>query len=626
MPVAGAQTSAREHARPGRFTLSLLLFLAGIAGGFFLRVEPALRAGEVEFQGHAAFDERMLRAVAETGHLPEIDPLGLPPEGKPVRALVPPLAYQTSAAFDRLIDAIDTGDLDRSAILLTALCGALITLPVALAAWGLGLAPVAAATAALFAVLSPAHICATLGDRLGDTALGTLLTTGHVAALVLALAAGRGRRLIAASAVAAATLALAMSTQRDALVLVPLESLVVLGAFLVRRLRPPLLIAFAPSLATALATSLIVPHLITGPYLLSRSGALAFLTLGLLLLDAATALHAQRGPRAWIPRAALVAVILLTSLGLGRSPTFDNLLEELEAKLGMERPGDALRVLALPPSAMGKDDVACGSGAADLATTGVIAFVYAAGRRLTRRRSFPAPSTPSPTGLWLWHGGAAAFFLLTLISGRFAPLAAPLLALYPGLLLDSVIRSAGAVPRPALARTASALTVAVLILMAGDAWLEVHRSSATLEPDLEAALSWLRAEAHPGDVVLCDWMRGDVIQSMAGLPTPTDRMIALPEMRRRVAAHAAALYAGEGDTLLSLRRRYEARYLWVSKESQAANTAALGIRYADYFTEDGPTARGSQTMVGRLLSRPSDVPGLAPRFAAGPERIFEFVP
>ena len=96
------------------------------------------------------------------------------------------------------------------------------------------------------------------------------------------------------SACAAVALALALAVWRVSILALALEALFLLALFLTRGLRTHHLIAFAPSLAAGLAASLAIPYLLAGPFLLSRAGALVFLTLGLLLADAATALLALR--------------------------------------------------------------------------------------------------------------------------------------------------------------------------------------------------------------------------------------------------------------------------------------------------------------------------------------------
>jgi hypothetical protein len=619
---------ARPLERRSRLAPTLGVFLvltSCVLAGAILRLTPVRRAGGVEFDFDPAFHFRQVEAVVQSGGVPAVDPLGLPPAGKPVVALLPTLLYTAVGGWHHFLARIGlTHDLTVSALSFIALCGGLIAVPVYAGARGLGLSMVAAVIAAIFAVLCPAHVHRTVGHWLRYDALGTLLVTAHVAGLAAALGARKGRGLVVGSAVAALALAAAIASWRVALVLVALESLVGLGAFLIRRLRPPLIIAFAPSLALALATSLVVPYLLTGPFLLSRTGALAFLTLGLLLLDAATALHARRGRLAWIARASLVAAILATSVGLGRESAYDSLGGAIATKLGAER-HDIGAVLLATNAEMETPRPAHLFDADYFSAIGPFAILYALGRRFPRRRPLIAAPTAgrAGAGLALWHGATLVFFLLTLLFARHKVLAGPLLALYPGLVVDGVFRAR---PGRRLLRLAAAASVAAgLAWTAHDAVRLVRVLPARLAPELRAALAWLKAEARPGDVVLGDWGRGYVIQLAAGLPTVTDGLLELPEMRRRIGAFATALYAEEEGPLVALCHEHGARYLWVSAEKRGVNAAYAGLAASDYFHGGQPTARGWRTNYVRLLARPESFRGISPRFAAGPDRIFEIV-
>lgn len=577
---------------------------ACVVAGLLLRLEPARRAGVVEFDREAALHFRMVRALVETGSVPAVDPLGLPPDGMPVAALLPTLPYQAIAGWHRLLAALGLGgDLQHSAVSFTALFGSLIALPLYAAGRGVGLRPGFACLGAAFAALSPTHVARTAGHGLAPAAPVALLVTSHVAALAVALASGRGRGLAIGGAFAGAALAAAIAAWREAEVFVAVEALIVLGLFLMRALRPPLLIAFAPSLALALATSLVVPHLMTGPFLLSRTGALAFLTLGLLLLDAATALHARRGRRAWIARGSLVAAILAVSFGLGRASAHDRWTSAMAAKLGSEDAADA---------------------GAFLLSTAPLALVYALGRTLPRRQSFIAPpgTVATGAGLILWHGMAAAVAGLTFVFAYDPVLASSFLALYPALLADGAFKGPG-FPRRRVHIAIAFVLATSLAWTALDALRLARTLPARLDPDLRSALTWIAAHARPGDVVLGDWERGHVIQLMTGLPTVIDGRTELPEMRRRVEEFAQALLSEDDGQLLLLCRRHRARYLWVSAGRHRAYARAAGIRDDDDLAGGRPAARGPRTNEVRLLEWPHGFPGLVPRIWRGRERIFE---
>jgi hypothetical protein len=126
-------------------------------------------------------------------------------------------------------------------------------------------------------------------------------------------------------------------------------------------------------------------------------------------------------------------------------------------------------------------------------------------------------------------------------------------------------------------------------------------------------------------VVLGDWGRGYVIQLATGLPTVTDGLLELPEMRNRIATFAKTLYAEEEAPLLALCREHRAGYLWLNAEKVGVYAAYAGLDITDYFTGNQPTSRGKRTNYVRLLTNPVGFRGLAPRVAAGPDRILKVV-
>jgi hypothetical protein len=578
------------HARAG---LPVLLVLVAVAAGTWLRLEPARRAGRADPLGEAAFHGRMLHAEVEEGGVPAIDPLSLPPLGKPIRALLPTFLYDLVGSWHRALSRIRlSADPSVTAIGFTALCGGAIALPIFAAARLLGAGAGAAAIAAGFAVLSPAHLERTAGHVFGPDAPVALLLVTHMAALAGALAAGRGARLLLFAALAAATLILAMALGRMALVFVPIESLLVLGAFLIRRLRLPLLIALAPGLAAALAVSLVIPSLLTGPFLLGRAGALAFLTLGLLLLDAATALHAQRGRLALGLRIAIVAVILFVAAALGRAPAYDDLGAEILAKSGLFRVDRSIP--SVPILIPGDPRTAAASGSEILAALPALALalLYAAGR-LRKRPALTGSglrrplSEPNPARL-LWHGATLLFVVLTLLFSRHGVITAPLLAVYPALLLDDAARSKSS------RYIIGAGGVLLALVLSGIAGMkEIERQPTHVDPDVDATLVWLKTHARPGDVVAADWTRGDLIQARTGLATVSDGLTGLPEMRSRIAAFTGAMASGDERDPALFCRSWSARYLWVHRSTVGAT---------------------------------DERPGLRPCFRAGSQQLFELLP
>ena len=613
-----------------RWALEAVALVAIVTLGALLRFEPVRRTGgaeRVELDFDPAFHLRMAAAVREHGAVPEPDPLGFPPAGRPVAALLPTLLYDVLAAFDRLLDALGLErKLQASALLLTALLGGLIALPLWGAARGLGLGPAAALVAAAFAAVTPAHVHRTAAHWIRYDALGSLFLFAHAGLLAVALGARRGPGVVRASAGAALALALAVGAWRVSLLALALESLAVLALFLARALRLHHLLAFAPSLAAGLAVSLLVPYLLQGPFLLSRTGALVFLTLGLLLLDAATSLHALKGPQGHLVRVGLTAAILLVSVFLGAPATYDRLGDTLAWKLGGAR--DQVESALFTTNAELDTPLPQHLLAPDyFSALGPCALMFALGRYFPRRRPWvrdPAPGRES--GLRFWHLMTILLLALTGLFARNKVLAGPALALYPALLWHGLGASVAAGRRAGARRTLAA--VLVLGALAYTAWDALQLTAVLptrLEPDDRRALTWLRAEGRPGDVLLGDWGRGYAVELHAGLASATDGLLEVPGMPERIAAFGRALYAEDPGPLAELCRAVGARYLWVPGDKRRVHAAYAGLDYSSYFRGPRATERGTRTCYARLLAG-TPLPGIRPRLLAGSQVVCEVIP
>ncbi|MGD8395115.1 MAG: hypothetical protein PVF43_06540, partial [Candidatus Eiseniibacteriota bacterium] len=213
--------------------LALPLLAVVVALGIWIRWLPVTDPARVGFEHDRAFHLRMVEEVVRTGTVPARDPLGLPPEGKPVPRLLPTGLYHLMAAAHRLHAALDPRvGLVATVLLVNALAGALIAVPVFVAARGFGLGPGAALLAALAAAVCPAHVHRTAAHFLRYDALGTLLLVTHLAALALAPGARTRRGAWTAGTVAAAALLAALAIWRVALAVVALEALLGLALWL----------------------------------------------------------------------------------------------------------------------------------------------------------------------------------------------------------------------------------------------------------------------------------------------------------------------------------------------------------------------------------------------------------
>ncbi len=608
-----------------RSALTALAALAAIvAGGTLLRLEPVRRAGGVEFDFDPAFHIRMVAAVVESGHVPAIDPLGLAPQGKPITTVLPTFLYEAVAFWHRALARLGlTSGLPQSAVLFVALSGALIALPLYAAARGMGLGQGPALLAAAFAAFCPAHLHRTAGNWLRYDALGALLVIAHLAALGAVLSAAGARRRALLAGAAALLLGVSIAAWRVPLLLVALESLALLVIFAGGWLRGRHVVAVGPALAAALILALALPYLRAESFATSRTGILACLALVLALIATRTGLARRRGHRAFVWRAALVLLVLAASLVAGAPSAYDSVGGAVAQKLGLGALDDIGAVLLATNAEMETPRLRHLIDADYFSLLLPLALVYVLGRRFPRRTplvaALPAAHHPALIG---WHLATAAFVLLTLLFARNKVLAGPLLALYPALLVAGGFH-AGRGPRRL---AVLALALVGLFFTANDARRLAAVLPARRDPATAATLAWLRGAARPGDVLLGDWGPGYAVQLSTGMPTVTDGLLELAEMRRRIAAFATALYAEDEAELIALCRAHGARFIWVPAQKRQIHAAYAGRRFTDYFTGNRPTARGARTNYAKLVLQPAALESLSFRYRAGPHLIYEVAP
>ncbi len=613
----------------GMRALALIGLVAIVAGGTLLRLEPVRQAGGVEWDFDPAFHIRMTAAVEATGQVPAVDPLGLAPYGKPIPEFLPTLLYPAVAFWHRALRTLGLDlDLDMAAVLFIALSGAMIAVPLYIAARALGLGRGPALLAAAFAAVCPAHVHRTAGHWLRYDALGALLLTGHLAALAAALSASRPRTLNMASAAAALCLGTAVLAWRVPLILVALESIGLLVLLAADRLRRRHVIAILPSLILVMALSPLVPYLRAEPFALSRTGILALSAIVLALVFTRFGPEVRPQQRHLALRIALAAFAIMASIVAAAPSSYDSVGGAIAQKLGFGG-NDIGAVLLATNAEMDSPRPAHLVDADYFSALIPLLSLYVLGRRMPRRRPFIADSGTG-AGFRLWQAATAVFFILTLLFARNKVLAGPLLALYPALLVAGAWRAQGQGPRrhrrPIAAFAATAIAVGGLLWTANDARRLVAVLPARRAPETNAALHWLRDHARPGDIVLGDWGYGYAIQLVSGIPTVTDGLLEIPAMRRGIADFATALYAEDEATLLALCRAHRATYLWVPAEKRGINAAYAGRRFTDYWTGQQPTARGARTNYVRLIAHPQDLASFAPRFRAGPHLIYAVAP
>jgi asparagine N-glycosylation enzyme membrane subunit Stt3 len=566
-PAGGGARGAKPSTAPGPgaggWPIATALALA-FAIALALRLAPLASGPGGELVADSAFHMRMIEEVVAHGRVPSPDVLCEAPEGRATPALLPTGLYHAIATLHRALAPLDHRDARFHALLFTALAGALVVLPVFVAARALFARPGAAASAALLAALVPAHLHRTYAYWLRYDALGTLLAITHVALMLHALAAPGRRRAVASAALAALALLGAVACWRVALVLPFAELGFVLlwaawrGAS--REVREPVTILFA--LSAALFP--FVPWLSAQSFLLSGAWLAACATIAALWLPW---LAPARGR--WPARAALLALALAAGWGLARlfprteayAATFALVPARLAVAFGA-RP-ELSPIVALE---LGIQELAAlspfglmGPGALSWLAPWFVAapflLAWGAGGGMRRRLGALAVAPALFAALCL------AMTLLTLLFERNKVLLAPLVAIACGGLAARL----GDRARDRRA-THTVLAILFIVCAAITAFHAVTLATSrrpALAPGLGGALEFLRDRTPAGAIVMSPWEHGYEVQSYTGRATTMDGLIESAENQRRIVAFAGAAMARAPDALAALCDRQRAGWLLV---------------------------------------------------------------
>lgn len=594
------------------------MLVAIIAVGLLLRLTPWLRDPAIALRDDAAYHERLVMATIAAGHVPAVDALSEPPQGRRLAEHLPLGLYSASAAFHRVLAPIDRAPVRTHLIVFIALAGALIAIPVHLATRALGAGAGPALLAAAIAVCMPAHLHRTFGHWVRYDAPGTFLIAMHVAFALRALrwgtltgAAGGpardagvvGTRVVAVTrsvwldaALSAAFLIAAAAVWRVTLLFPLIEAAYVLLTVCARGAGRGMAVWFG-ALALAGTVAFLVMDPMRSQHFV-RSGAWV-LVAGAAIVAAISAMKPSARASIRVSMAALaiaLAVIVTTLMPAGPyDATADVLRLKVAQLLHLGDGGSPLAHLML--------DVI------ELFSVSPAAFVigpqqfFALGpwflaapfllRATGGGRGFAAALVSAP-GLLAFL--CIALSVLTLLFSRNKVLLAPWVAVVCGMIASKLFvppanaatplatgarrRKGGAPPREAQhapggdARFAlsTAFAISIVATLGTGAYLAWSRTSHA-DPALEATGAFLRERAPVTAIVGAPWWYGYDLQALSGRATFADGLLESRENQRRILAFYTAFLASDPSTLTAFCRAHHLTHLLIPPADEFTNIA-----------------------------------------------------
>lgn len=594
----------------------IAVLLAIVAVGLLLRLTPWLRDPAIALRDDAAYHERLVLATVAAGHVPAVDALSEPPQGRRLAEHLPLGLYSAAATFHRVLAPIDRLPVHTHLILFIALAGALIAIPVHLATRALGAAAGPALLAAAIAVCMPAHLHRTFGHWVRYDAPGTLLIAMHVAfalralrwdgraeassrvaGIVKAPRASEMRGLMIDAALSAAFLITAASVWRVTLLFPLLEAVFVLLAVCVSGAGRGLAVWFATVALTGTAAFAVMDPMRAQHFVISVAWVLVVGAASVAAISAAKP-HAPAWMRlAWVGAAFAIALIVMTVLPAG---PYDATAQVLRLKLArllhLADAGsplshlmlDVIELYSLSPAAL-----VIGPQQFFALGPWLVAAPFVL-RGVGGRRGVAATLASAP--------GLLAFLcvvlaVLTMLFSRNKVLLAPWVAVVCGMIAARLFvapptpatplatavarrgkgktRTREAQPtQPGNARFAlsTAFAISIIATMGTGAYLAWSRSSHA-DPALEATGAFLNEHAPANAIVGAPWWYGYDLQSHAARATLADGLLENRENQRRIIEFYTALLAPDPDTLTAFCRAHQVTHLLIPPADEFTNFA-----------------------------------------------------
>ena len=567
---------------------------AAVVLGLVLRLVPTLKDPGLDLLSDAAYHQRLVVATLAAGQLPARDPLCEAPEGRDPGRYLPPGLYLAAAALHRLLTALGSTHLRFNLMVLVALSGALVAVPVALIARVLFGETRGAVVAALVVVTLPAHLHRSLGYWVRYDALGTLLVVAHLACAARALGTDRATRH-ANAGLSALLMVAAATVWRVALIVPVLETCFVIVWVAARGATARVREWFA---TVVVAGTLLLPaieYLRVQRFIFSSAWLPAVVVAAALFVPHLD--RAGRRPVRSLILAAAVAVGVGVGAQLGAGGQYDAVADLVRAKVELGVFGRAW----IPPRTMllmgveelyGLTPLGLLVGPQQLFAVGP--WMLAAPFLLfsSARGAFQA-SAEGGAAMALMGFLTAAFVVMSLLFLRNEILLGPLAAVWCGGLwcVLSSPAAAGASrgrrkesgrgprarPRSTIAVRAQpavfGLYALSLLATAICGVLLVSSRHERMEPGLRAALDGLRVSTPPGAAVLSLWHFGYDIQAYAGCATVTDGLLESPGNQRAILESYAAFLERDSATLVRFLARHRVAYVLVPPPSELIKVA-----------------------------------------------------
>ena len=600
--------------------------------GVWLRWVPCSTDPEgVAFRFDRAYHLRMTMEVLKQDQVPPVDMLRYHPHGAHLDRQLPSGLYHITAWSHRLLELCTDVSPEHSVLMMCALFGALICVPVFRICIQMGGHPLAGLCAAFLAASLPAHLHRSSGYWFRYEGLGTTFLCCFLSSFLSARGAPTLFRRAVWALAAMFFACVSLWVWRAAAPFLALTSLWAAVATLRRPTATSTAFVGAGVNATVLLSTALPAPFSTPP--LSTIYWIVFGCSGLLctwilirkpteslrrlwclggcagLLGLGAVGHAGWNATSGSPGSMAAKRLISVLTGYEPTYTFVEAMYQRNEELQMAMPW----LWAAP-------------GYFSLSLVLVAAYVML--RFIVLRADLAHNVSASCESLlWLVAGAMA---VSTLVFDRSKILLAPFVAITAGLgagLMPAALAKPAWCQRWSLHQRFAAgacFTGAILCVTAFDGYhLMASRDTKTTVQE-QRALDWIREHTRPGEGVLSFWSLGYAIQTYTHRPTVMDGMLEAHANRQAMEAFSDALYDEEEAMLTSFCREYDVTWLLLPLNRKADLAAMAGRRYSDYFDDNRPTNKGHATVLAKLIYEPASLQTLSLAAQLPGSHIFRF--
>ncbi|MEW6536072.1 MAG: STT3 domain-containing protein [Candidatus Auribacterota bacterium] len=576
--------------------------------GYYWRMHPERTLESIMLDYDYAFHLRMTESILETGTVPETDPMGWYPDGKPVRELLPVFLYHLGAIFHKHTTSFTGRSVQDSIMLFYGIFCSLCIIPIFLLLKQITKRYDIAFIGTALAAVMPANIVRTFCTRYRYEGPGVIFLLFNMFFFMKAVEARSRKSTLIYGAVASIFMMLAVGTWRVSLLFPTLYCCVFIVVIILRRVNTQFLAVFSLQSLGVVFCALFYTYLNSQNYIFSHN---AMLITGLGITALCTQWWKKEGvirvePVFFLIPLAMVLIVPMLHLSSGYESFFKVLLLKIRFSIqkfqvtGIENIlfMNTAELSSVKPLDLFKWDM-CSWGA-------IFIIFYPITLLIMRDKNKKVPF-----GEILILVFFSIIIFLTLLFYRNKVLLSPFVGLAGAL---SVHRTLLFIRRfrnwPAVAGIAF---LAATVIIAGSGWrtgkyISVLRVSmrSYLEPTI-INLEKINKDRVP---VLAYWSYGYVIQTYAHSPTFLDGLLESPVVHGRLVEMSNLLLQNDEELFYQFCKKYGMGIMMVDKYDSRTQLYTLYAEkpYFQYFQRGGrPTEFGKNCIRSKTIFDPKSL-------------------